>query len=68
MQKLFLSEYVSEIQNRTATVSKVMDQNCFVVDCYENATVVASEIYPRERMAEIHADQWCKDNPSDSGL
>ena len=67
MEKVFIKEYSSQTQNKTAMVSKVINESCFVVDCYENNTLISSDIYHRQRWAEDLAQRWCKDSdPSDS--
>lgn len=63
MEKLFLSEYVSDDQNKTAQVYKVLGQNCFQVDCYRSSEVIKSEIFLREHQADDFAEDWvlCQD-------
>lgn len=60
MDKVFLSEYVSDSNRRSAQVFKVKDQAAFVVDCYDCEDIVKSEVVGRERTAEDIADDWCK--------
>lgn len=63
MEKLFLSEYVSNDQNKTAQVYKVLGENCFQVECIKNSETVISEIFPREHLADNFAEEWvsCQD-------
>lgn len=58
MHKQFITEYTGTDPRRSAQVSKIVGENSFAVDCFEDHEILRCDIFHRQRQAEDHARQW----------
>lgn len=58
MAKLFLSEYVNDVGNRTAQVFKYTNNTGFEVQGSENHEVIYTETFSDEHSADTAAEDW----------